>query len=154
MHRRLPAVTLALAVALSLLPAASLAAKPERETDSYTDRFHDDFIFDMCGIDTWTTVTERWTLKTWPDGSQTFHTRRTFAPDDLRIPIEKGAGTGFFAPDGSSRVTGKPLQLFDRDGGILLLGTGLVRFDPDGNVLVAHGHDEALTADLAEFYCP
>ena len=98
MHRRLPAITLALAVAISLLPAASLAAKPERETDSYTDRFHDDFIFDMCGIDTWTTVTERWTLKTWPDGSQTFHTRRTFVPDDPRIPIEKGAGTGSSPP--------------------------------------------------------
>ena len=51
-------------MALSLLPAATLAAKPERETDSYTDRFHGDFILDMCGIDTWTTVTERWTLKT------------------------------------------------------------------------------------------
>ena len=145
MHRRLPALALALALAISLLPAATLAGKPERETDSYTDRFHDDFIFDMCGIDTWTTVTERWTLKTWPDGSQTFHTRRTFVPDDVRIPIEKGAGTGFFAPDGSSRVTGKPLQLMD---------TGMARFDPEGNVLVAHGHDEVLTVDLAEYYCP
>ena len=70
------------------------------------------------------------------------------------FPSRRAPAPGFFAPDGSSRVTGKPLQLFDRDGGILLLGTGMVRFDPDGNVLVAHGHDEALTADLAEFYCP
>ena len=154
MLRRLPAFTLALAVAISLLPAAALARGPERETDSYTDYFHDDFILEMCGVDTWTTVTERWTLKTWPDGSQTFHTRRTFVPDDPRIPIEKGAGTGRFAPDGSKTVTGKPLQLFDRDGGILLLGTGMGKFDPDGNVLVAHGHDEALQVDLAAYYCP
>ena len=154
MLRRLPVITLALALAISLLPAAALAAGPERVTDSYTDRFHDDFILDMCGIDTWTTVTERWTLKNWPDGSQTFHAVRTFVPDDPRIPIEKGAGTGRFAPDGSKTVTGKPLQLFDRDGGILLLGAGLATFDPFGNVLVTHGHGEALTVDLAQYYCP
>jgi hypothetical protein len=154
MTRRLAAITLALAMAISLIPAAALATGPEIVTDSYTDRFHDDFIFDMCGIDTWTTIIERWTLKTWPDGSQTFQDVRTFIPDDPRIPIEKGAGTGRFLPDGTKIVNGKPLQLFDRDGGILLLGTGLVRFDPFGDVLVAHGHDEALGVDLAEYYCP
>ena len=154
MIRRLTTATLALALTLSLLPVAALAAGPERETDSYTDYFHDDFIFEMCGIDTWTTVTERYTLKTWPDGSQTFQDVRTFVPDDVRIPIEKGAGTGRFLPDGTKIVNGKPLQLFDRDGGILLLGTGYATFDPDGNVLVAHGHDEALQVDLSEYYCP
>ena len=98
MRRRLPAITFALAVALSLLPAATLAAKPERQPIRTTDRFHDDFILDMCGIDTWTTVTERWTLKTWPDGSQTFHTRRTFVPDDVRIPIEKAPAPASLPP--------------------------------------------------------
>ena len=70
------------------------------------------------------------------------------------FPSRRAPAPASSPPDGSSRVTGKPLQLLDRDGGILLLGTGMVRFDPEGNVLVAHGHGEALTVDLAEYYCP
>ena len=155
MHRR--SICLARAAALALIAttaATALAVRPEIERDSYTARFHDDFILDACGIDTWTTVTERWTLKTYPDGSQTFQASRTFVSDDPRIPVEKGAGTGFFGADGSQTVVGKPIQLFKPDGGVLLLDAGRVEFDPDGNVSTVRGPHPSLNVDLADYYCP
>ena len=143
-----------LAAALVLLPAAPAAAEPpEIERDSYVDRFEDDFILDLCGIRTWTTVTERWSLKTFPDGSEVFHIVRTFVPDDPRIPVEKGAGTSFFAPDGSKTTVGTPTHLFG-SAGTILIDAGRVLFDADGNVASANGPHPALDADLAEYYCP
>ena len=143
-----------LAAALVLLPAAPAAAEPpEIERDSYVDRFEDDFILDLCGIRTWTTVTERWSLKTYADGSQAFQIVRTFVPDDPRIPVEKGAGTSFFAPDGSKTTVGTPIHLF-RPTGTNLLDAGRVLFDADGNVTSVNGPHPALDTNLAQYYCP
>jgi hypothetical protein len=109
----------------------------------------------MCGIDTFTTVTERWVLTTWADGSQTFRATRTFVPEDPRIPVEKGAGIAFFAPDGSATVVGKPIQLFRTDAhGVWLLDAGRVMFDADGNLVDVRGPHPSLDVDLAEYYCP
>lgn len=149
------AVLPALALVMALWPGTALAAAPERESDAYTDRFHDDFIADLCGIDTFTTVTERWVLTTRADGSQTFQVTRTFVPDDLRIPVEKSAGIAFFTPDGSATVVGKPIQLFRTDGhGVLLLDAGRVMFDSDGNLVDVRGPHPSLDVDLAGYYCP
>ena len=147
MNRRSLTLASAAAVALVVLTSGTaLGVRPEVERDAYTDRFYDEFILDLCGIDTWTTVTERWTLKTYPDGSQTFQVSRTFVPDDPRIAVEKGAGTGFFGADGSFTVVGKPIQLFKPDGGILLMDAGRAVFDPDGNLITDRGHHG--------YYCP
>ena len=154
MHLLATSATLA-AAAFVLAPAIPASAdRPDIERASYVDRYQDDFILDLCGIQTWTTVTERWSLTKFPDGSQTFHVVRTFVPDDPRIPVEKGAGTSFFAPDGSKTTLGTPIHLFGPDGGTILIDAGRVLFDVDGNVTVVDGPHAALDADLAQYYCP
>ena len=137
---------------LSTAPAA--AARPVIERASYVDRFADDLFLDLCGIRTMTTLTERWSLKRYRDGSEVLHVVRTFVPDDRRLPIEKGAGTTFTAPDGSRTTVGKPIHLIARDGGTTILDAGRVMFDAEGNVTSVRGPHPALDADLAEFYCP
>jgi hypothetical protein len=154
MHLLATSATLA-AAAFFLAPAAPASAdRPDIERASYVDRYQDEFILDLCGIQTWTTVTERWSITNFPGGSQTFHVVRTFVPDDPRIPVEKGAGTSFFAPDGSKTTLGTPIHLFGPDGGTILIDAGRVLFDVDGNVTVVDGPHPALDADLAQYYCP
>jgi hypothetical protein len=147
-------VTLTAAALLGLSVAPAAADRPDIVRDRYVDRFQDDFIQDLCGIDTWTTVTERWSSTTFPDGSEIFHIVRTFVPDDPRIPIEKGAGTTFFAADGSKTVAGKPIHLFGTDGGTTLIDAGRALFDAEGNLTAVNGPHPFLDADLAELYCP
>ena len=147
-------VTLVAAAVLGLSAGPAVADKSDVVRDSYTDRFQDDFIMDLCGIETWTTVTERWSLKTYEDGSQVFHVVRTFVPDDPRIPIEKGAGTSFFGADGSKTVIGTPIHLFAPGGGTTVIDAGRVVFDAEGNLAAVNGPHPSLDADLAEYYCP
>jgi hypothetical protein len=114
----------------------------------------DDFFIDLCGVETNTTVTEFDTLKTWPDGSQSFHVVRSLVPDDARLPIERGAGTAYFAPDGTQlRIVGKPIQLIDRHGGVRALDAGQTIL---GDPTVVHGHTDVGidNQDLAPLYCP
>lgn len=118
------------------------------------DTYDDEFILDLCGITTKTTVTERWSLETYPDGSQVFHDVRTYQPADPRIPVEKGAATGFYAADGSWRVVGKPIQLFAPDGGVLLLDAGWISFDASGDVSTVRGPHPSKEVDLTDYYCP
>ena len=145
-----------MATAFLVLPAAPAVAEgPVIERASYVERFEDEYILDLCGIETWTTVTERWSSKKFPDGSEIFHVVRTFVPDDPRFPVEKGAATSFFAADGSRTTVGKPLQLFDPEGGgTLLMGAGRAIFDANGDLIAATGQRAALDADLADYYCP
>ncbi|HTE67130.1 MAG TPA: hypothetical protein VK736_12875 [Candidatus Binatia bacterium] len=156
MNRRSGTLSIALALALAVASAGAVhASAPVRDGDSYTVTFYDDFIFELCGIDTFTTLTERWAFKEFADGSTILHVNRTFVSDDPRIPVEKGAGSSHTAPDGTRTVVGKPTQLFDPDGGIRLLDAGLAIFDEFGDVLKIRGHGESLTADtLAPYYCP
>jgi hypothetical protein len=132
------------------------AAGPIVVHSEYTDVIApDDFFVDLCGITTSTTVKEVDTLKTWPDGSQTFHVERSFVPNDPRLPIERGAATAYFAPDGTmTRITGKPIQLIDRHGGVRALDAGL--YVLGGPTAVHHGHlDVGIdNPDLAPLYCP
>jgi hypothetical protein len=149
------AASAALAIAAGLAGPVSAGGPVFRESDAYTDRFFDDFIFDLCGIETWTTLTERWTYTEFADGSAIFHDVRTFVPDDVRIPVERGAGTRLIAADGSSTVVGSALRLFDQDGGMTLIGAGLVTFDPEGNPIRVRGQYPDLSDEaLAGYYCP
>ena len=76
-----------MATAFLVLPAApAVADGPVIERASYVERFEDDYILDLCGIETWTTVTERWSSKKFPDGSEIFHVVRPFVPDDPLLP--------------------------------------------------------------------
>ena len=149
------ALTLSLTVALAFgVMSASLvqAAGPTRISDAYTDRFFDDFIYELCGIETFTTLTERWTLTQFADGSETLHTVRTFVPDDPRVPIEKGAATSFFAPDGTQRVVGKPIHLMSQlGGGTQLLDAGWIVMGDGGT---SRGPHPSFEVDLADYYCP
>jgi hypothetical protein len=128
---------------------------PVIERQHYTDYLApDDFFIDLCGIVTNTTVKELDILKTWPDGSQSFHVERSFIPEDPRLPIERGAGTSYFAPDGTMlAIKGKPIQLIGPDGGVRALDAGLTLL---GDPAVVHGHNDVGidNEDLAPFYCP
>jgi hypothetical protein len=154
------AVITACAVAAlgALAPVGSAAAAggggPSITRGSDHATFPDDFILDLCGISADVTLTERWTLKEFPDGSETLHTVRTFVSSDPRIPLEKGAATSFTAPDGSRVVVGKPIQLFRPGGGVLVLDAGRIAFDADGNVTDSRGQHTFFDSDPAGYYCP
>ena len=157
--RRVPlAVGTGLLLTLQLLPALPAHAAGPTIDSSQKYSFvlsPDRFFKKLCGITTNTTVIEMDTLKTWSDGTQSFHVERTFIPDDPRLPIEKGAGTSYFAADHKTllRIDGKPIQLIWPDGGATTLDAGiLIVGDPN----VSHGHvDVGIdNPDLAPFYCP
>jgi hypothetical protein len=150
---RLTAVSLALAVATTAAGAtAVLGAKPVTERSGrIVETFADDFILELCGIETMTTVTEHWTLTTYADGSQRFRDSRTFVSDDPRLPIEQGAGMSYWDANGVQTVHGSPIRLRRPGEGIILLDAGRVVFsDP----LVIRGPHPSLGMDLAEAYCP
>jgi hypothetical protein len=156
-HRRGRHIAVASGLALAMaFGGTTQAAAPYRESDSYTVRFFDDFIDDLCGIATWTTLEEQWTFKEFADGSMLFHVVRTFIPDDARIPIEKGAGSRHTTPEGISKVVGSPLRLYDRSGGgIRVIGAGQVVFDPEGHPIRIRGQYPDMSDEaLASYYCP
>jgi hypothetical protein len=150
---RLAAVSLALAVAGTAAGAtAVLGAKLATERSGrVVDTFPDDFILELCGIETMTTVTEHWTLTTYEDGSQRLRTSRMFVSDDPRLPIEQGAGMSYWDADGVQTVHGSPIRLRRPGQGIILLDAGRVVFsDPP----VIRGPHPSLAMDLADAYCP
>jgi hypothetical protein len=149
-----PLVATILAIGILTVAATSVfAAKPVSEHQGkMSDTFFDDFILDLCGIETMTTVTESWTLTTYADGTQRFRASRKFVPADHRIPIEYGAGMSFWDANGVQTVHGSPIRLQSQDGGgITLLDAGLVTFGDD---LTVHGPHPSLGVDLADYYCP
>ena len=157
MNRHIVGLSIASALVLGVAGATpTQAAGPARISDAYTETFFDDFIFELCGVETYTTVTERWTLKVYPDGLEVFHSVRTFVPDDPRIPIEKGAATSFNEPDGSRRVVGKPIQLFYPDGGVKTLDAGQAAFDEHGALVDVRGRHDFIVESTSEadLYCP
>ena len=154
MHR-FTRLTAAVGLALGLvatMSGAALAAGPEIVHGRNQETFFDEMIFEVCGIESMTTVIEHWTLWTYADGSQTFQTSRKFFPDDPRLPIEYGSGMSTFAPDGTQTVHGSPIRLRRQDGGGLILrDAGFIRF---GDPVTVHGPHPSLGLDLAELYCP
>ena len=149
--RTIAAGTLALAALVAGATAADAAAPEKVHSGTYVDTFEDDFIFDLCGIRTMTTVKERWTLTTYADGSQRFTNSRKFVPADTRIAIEYGAAMSTWDANGVQTVHGSPIRLQRRGEGVILLDAGFVTLSDDPTV---HGPHPSLDLDLAEYYCP
>ncbi len=148
--------SLAIATAFGLTTAtatAASAAPPVIERGSFVETSVDTFILDLCGIETRTRWTQHWSSTVYADGSEVVHVVRTFVSEDPRLPVEKGAGTTFIAPDGTRRVVGKPIHLIGPDG-VRLLDAGWVEFDPDGELSDVRGPHSSLDVDLRDHYCP
>ena len=145
----------ALVLAAMVAAPAGAASPIYRESEAYTDRFPDDVILELCGIETWTTLKERWTFSEYADGSTRLQVVRTFIPDDPRIPIEKGAASSFNAADGSRVVVGSPTRLTNRrGGGTIVVDAGRAVLDANGELVEGTGKAGSFTADFAELYCP
>src|SRR3954447_2460178 len=148
------AATAALAIGIVAVTAPEAGAsggKPTQEQGRVVETFVDDFLHDLCGIDTTTTMTQHFHVTTFPDGSQLVHETRTFVSADPRVPIEKGAGTSHWTADGIQTVTGTPIHLIS-DHGTVLLDAGRVTF---GDELDVRGpHPSLFVPSLAPYYCP
>ena len=150
-HRAISlSVGVALIVGAMSAPSAQ-AGGPLQERGSTTETFFDDVIFELCGIETMTTLTQHWSVKTYADGSEVVHVTRTYVSDDPRLPIEKGAATSFNAPDGTRRVVGKPIQLIGPKGGVRILDAGWIEI---GDTITMRGPHPSFGIDLAPYYCP
>jgi hypothetical protein len=143
------AVTLPAAVVAA--PAMAGGGGPTIEREVITETFFDDFIFDICGVETQTTLTQRTTTKTFPDGSQTVHVNAEFVPDDPRIASERNAFTDRIAPDGTVTTVGLAIRLYRKGEGTVIRDAGWVRFLEDG--LVVRGPHPFLSTDPADVYC-
>jgi hypothetical protein len=159
---RRPIVVLPALVFLVSMAAAPVAmatggaghgGKPTIERDVIEETFFDDFILDVCGVETFTTQTEVNIIKTFPDGSQTVHRRVQFVPDDPNIASERWARTDFFAPDGTERIVGLAIRLYRHGEGTIIRDAGWVQVLEDG--LVIRGpHPFLENQDEAEqLYC-
>jgi hypothetical protein len=132
-------------------PSAGAVGKPLTQRGGFLETFDDDFILQLCGIHTTTTLTERFVSHTYADGSTKDHIVRTYVSADPRIPIEKGAATTFTNARGVQTVKGTPVHLIGQHGTVLI-DAGQVTF---GSELRIRGpHPSLFIADLAPYYCP
>jgi hypothetical protein len=148
---RLAAAAVALLAAVAATPAMAAGGKPTVEREVIEETFFDDFILDICGVATNTTLTQRTTTKTFPDGSQTVHVNAEFVPDDPRIASERNAFTDRIAPDGTLTTGGLAIRLYRKGEGTIIRDAGWVRFLEDG--LVIRGPHPFLETDPADVYC-
>jgi hypothetical protein len=150
-------ITAMIAAGLATLAAAPVAmagsggGKPTVEREVVTETFVDEFIFDICGVETNTTLTQRMTTKTFPDGSQTVHVVAEFVPEDPSIASERAAWTDFVEPDGTVTTKGLAIRLYRQGGGTIIRDAGWVRFLDGG--LVVRGPHPFLETNPADVYC-
>ena len=144
-------------MAVALLAAAAAAqAKagggggPTVEREVIEETFFDEFILDICGVETDTTLTQRTTTKMFPDGSQTVHVNAEFVPVDPRIASERNAFTDRIAPDGTLTTVGLAIRLYRKGRGTVIGDAGWVRFLENG--LVVRGPHPFLETDPADVY--
>jgi hypothetical protein len=145
----------ALVALIALVTAATAAAapggRPVVEREIIEETFFDDFILDICGVATNTTLVQRTTTKTFPDGSQTVHVNAEFVPDDPSIASERNASTDVIALDGTLTTKGLAIRLYRKGEGTIIRDTGWVRVLEDG--LVVRGPHPFLETDPADVYC-
>lgn len=154
--RRLGGLVAAIAV-LAIFPPPGRAAapghggRPTMERSASTVTFFDDYIFELCGVATDTTLTERVVTKTYPDGSQTVHINAWFVSEDPRIASEQDARTDVIEPDGTRTVKGLAIRLYRKGEGTIIRDAGWVRFLEDG--LLVRGPHPFLETDPADVFC-
>jgi hypothetical protein len=149
---KLAATAVALAAAVAASPAMAAGGKPTVEVEVLEETLFDDFIFDLCGVATNTTQTQRTITKTFPDGSETIHINVEYIPDDPSIPSERYARTDRIAPDGTLTIVGLAIRLYREGEGTIIRDAGWVRVVEDG--LVVRGpHPFLLDTDPADVYC-
>jgi hypothetical protein len=149
---KLAATAVALAAAVAATPAMAAGGKPTVEVVVLEETYFDDFIFDLCGVATNTTQTQRTITKTFPDGSETVHINVEYVPDDPSIPSERYARTDRIAPDGTLTIVGLAIRVYREGEGTIIRDAGWVRVVEDG--LVVRGpHPFLLETDAADVYC-
>jgi hypothetical protein len=145
-------VAVAVPAGVAAAPAmAGGGGGPTVEREVIEETFFDEFILDVCGVATDTTLTQRTTTKTFPDGSQTVHVNAEFVPDDPRIASERNAFTDRITPDGTLTTGGLAIRLYRKGEGTVIRDAGWVRFLEDG--LVVRGPHPFLETDPADVYC-
>jgi hypothetical protein len=144
---------MALLAAIASAPAmAAGGGKPTVEREVIQETFFDDFIFEICGVETETTQTQRTTIKTFPDGSQTVHRIAECVPDDPSIASERWGRTDRIAPDGTLTIAGLAIRLYRQGEGTIIRDAGWVRVLEDG--LVVRGpHPFLGDTNPADVYC-
>ena len=142
-------------LAVSSTPAVASDAghggRPTVERWASTVTFFDDYVLEVCGVATNTTLTERVLTKTYPDGTQTVHVNAEFIPDDPRIASERDAFTDAIEPDGTLTTKGLAIRLYRKGEGTIIRDAGWVRFLDDG--FVVRGPHPFLDTDPAEVLC-
>ena len=152
-----PGVVIAALAAVVAAPAAIATAdsghggRPTVEREVIKETFFDQFILDICGVETNTTLTQRITTKTFPDGSQTVHVVAHFVSDDPTIASERDAFTDVIDPDGTVTTKGLAIRLYRQGEGTIIRDAGWVRFLEDG--LVVRGPHPFLETDPADVFC-
>ena len=68
---------------------AAGGGKPTVEHEVIHETFFDEYAFEICGVRTDTTQTQRTTIKTFPDGSRTIHRIAEWVPHDPSIASER-----------------------------------------------------------------
>jgi hypothetical protein len=131
--------------------AARHGGAPDVEREVSEETYFDEFIFDLCGIATQTTETQRLTIKTYPDGYETVHVNAQWVPDDPRIASERYARTDIFELDGSLTIKGLGVRLYRKGEGTTIVAAGWVNFSEDG--VVGRGPHDFLDMDPADLYC-
>jgi hypothetical protein len=144
---------MALLAAIASPPASAAdGGQPVVERDVIHETFFDDFILEICGVETDTTQTQRTTIKTFPDGSQTVHRIAEWVPDDPSIANERWGRTDRIAPDGTLTIVGLAVRLYRQGEGTIIRDAGWVRVLEDGQV-VRGPHPYLGSTDPADVYC-
>lgn len=149
---------LALAAALLAVVASTVATatarqggRPVVEREVVKETYVDDFIFDICGVETNTTSTQRTTTQTWPDGTETVHIFAEFVPEDPSIATERFSRTDIYEPDGSVTIKGLAIRLYRHGEGTIIRDAGWLRVLEDG--VVVRGPHPFFETDPADAYC-
>lgn len=146
------ALVLVLAAPAQIATAGSgHGGKPTIEREVIEETFFDDYIFDLCGVETDTSLTQRTVTKTYPDGTVKVHTVARWVPEDPTISSEFDARTDTFAPDGTQTVKGLAIKVYRKGEGTIIRDAGWVRFMEDG--VLFRGPHPFLETDPRDVFC-
>jgi hypothetical protein len=114
---------------------AAAAGKPERETETFSETFADEFLTDECGVDVTTSLDGRLTFFTFAD--------QPIGPQDITSVHVNFVAT---AGDNVARFkdVGVDVVRVEPDGTVILMVVGQVPFDFTGALMVNLETDEVI----------